>query len=181
MKYKLGDDGNIVKGEGGHPIVIQDDGSEIELKATDIFETKLPALNAENKQFREQKKDAEKALNDLKSSLGDLDIAEARKALVTIKGLESKDLINAEDANTARIEIEKALKGDIETLQKEHGVKMKGVEDKNTELINEIFGLKVSDRFKGSQALKGTIFENAPEIAISHFGKNFKIFHLIII
>lgn len=168
-------DGNIAVGENGHPIVIQDDKTEIELRATELFQTKIPALNAEAKQSREDKQKFEKLYNELNGNVEGLDLTAARKALETVKGLEANDLLTAEAANAKREEITKTYTDTIERLQSEHTEKIKGFETSNASLESQVFKLKVSDRFKGSKALKGTIFEKAPELAISYFGEKFKI------
>ena len=175
MKYKLSENGNIVVGEAGHPIVVKDDGSEIELRATELFTVKIPALNAESKKHREDKEKFEKLFNDLNGSVDGLNLEDAKKALEVVKGLESKDLINAGEANKKRDEITKEFQTTITNMQTEFKTKTEGYETKLKDSESKIFGLRVSDKFRGSKALKGTIFEQAPELAISYFGKNFKI------
>ena len=175
MKYKMSETGQIEVGSNGHSIVIQDSGDEIELRATELFQTKIPALNAEAKRYREEKADIEKRFNELNSNLDGVDISEAKKAMKIVQGLESKDLINSVEANKKRDEIVKEFQQKIEALQAEHTEKYKGAEAKSNQLQQEIYKLKVSDRFKGSPALKGTIFESAPELAIAYFGNDFKL------
>ena len=60
-------------------------------------------------------------------------------------------------------------------MQTEFTTKTKVFEDDIGKMESEIFGLKVSDRVKGSKSFKGTIFEGVPDVAISYFGKNFKV------
>lgn len=175
MKYKMNENGGIVCSENGHPIVIKDDGTETELRATEIVTTKIPSLNAEAKQYREKKEALEKQLNELTGKLGDLNVDEARKALSTVKGLKEKKLIDAQEADSARTEIEVALKTQMENLQRDYENKTRTFEDTISGLQNQVYDLKVSDKFNGSPSLKDTIFEPLPDLAKKYFGENFKV------
>ena len=176
MKYKLAEDGkSVLIGENGHPIVIQDDETEIELRATELFQTKIPALNAESKQHRQDKEKFEKLFNDLTAGLDGVDLEAAKAAIETVKGYESKDLITAEKANKAKAELEKILKDQNVLLKEEYATKSEGFNNTINGLNGTIRKLMVSGKFPGSKALKGTIFEHSPEAAEALFGNNFKI------
>lgn len=175
MKYKI-ENGLIAVGPNGHPIIVKDDGTEIELRATELLESKIPALNKEAQTHRETAAQIKRELEEFKARFAAIEDPEAAmQALEIAKGLDSKSLIDSKKANEERERILADSKLKMEKLQAEHQKKMQELTGAVSEKDNQIFKLMVSDRFKSSPALKGTIYDGFADGAIAMLGQNFKI------
>jgi len=174
MKYKM-IDGKPVFGKGGHPVVIDGSGKETEFDVIGMITSKLPALNTEAKGHRVDKEKFEAELKTLKDSLGELDIEAAKKALIVVQGLDSKDLINSETASAEREKADSEYKKTIEKMQGEFTEKLNGFSTENDGLKSQITNAAIMNMMNNTEALNGTIFESIPEIAFEVFGKNFKL------
>ena len=174
MDYKKNEDGSIIVGENGHPMVTQDDGTELELRATEVFK-KIPELNDEARGHREEKEKIAKELEVLNASLEGLDLAKAREAIKITEGLDDKSLIDSKKAEEAKASLLKEADEKRLQLIEEFNEKLKERDD--IILQNDVKQKQraISDKFSKTNAFKGTIFETAPDLAEKYFGVNFKV------
>jgi hypothetical protein len=121
MKLKIDADGHVVVADG-KPVYVADDGKEIAFDYTGTLAT-ITRLNGEAKGYRER---AEAAENAAKAFEGIDDPAAARKALLTVRNLDDKRLVDA---------------GEVETIKAQA---IKAVEDKYKPIVDERDGLKAS-------------------------------------
>lgn len=104
MKLKLDEAGHAVL-QDGKPVYVHDDGKEIAFDVVATVAT-IGRLNGEAKSHRER---AEAAEGKLKAFDGIDDAAAARKALETVKNLDSKKLVDAGQIETVKAEAIKAV------------------------------------------------------------------------
>lgn len=108
MKLKLDENGKVVVIDG-KPVYVHDDGKEIPFDAPQATQ-KIAQLNAEAKQHRLAKEEAE---TKLKTFEGIDDPAAAIKALATVKNYEDKKLIDAGEAEKVKAEAIKVYEGKV--------------------------------------------------------------------
>lgn len=162
-EYKKTEDGKGIAIDGnGLPIVVKDDGTEQGIDAIHLMD-KVPALNAEAKKYRLS---AEEATTKLKAFEGIEDPASALKALETVKNLDAKQLIDANEAQKVREQAVAETKKAMEARLAEKDGSIEGLQ-------GQVYKLMVSDRFNTSQEVKKTILP--PDVAEAYFGKNFKV------
>ena len=156
MKLKLDGNGNAIL-KDGKPVYIKESGEEVAFDAA-AATAKISELIGEAKQNRLEAKEAKEKL----VAFTDIDPEAARKALVTVKNLDDKKLIDAG-------EVDKVKAG----LSASYEAKIKALTDENEGLNRQIYGLEVSGRFAGSMFLKEkTVIP--PDMAEAYFSKNFK-------
>ncbi len=113
MKLKLDDSGQAVLREG-LPVYVQEDGQETPFDAAEAM-AKIAALNAEAKKRREQAQTLAKQLEPfqgIEDPAGFLD--RAQKALALAQGLEADQLVEAQQVEALRQELESAWKARLE-------------------------------------------------------------------
>ena len=187
LAYKLleGDVG-IQMDENGHPIVIDDadDNKEFGIRATDLY-SKIPALQAEAKESREEKQKLQKILEPFGeqdpielltrlTAFGDIDPAAAKNALSTVANLEQLD----KDKN---VEIEKVKEGVAESYKS----KIKDIDAAHEQKIAVAAGsLKQKDQVIRNLLIRGAFDRSefirdqtvlTADIAYDSFGKFFRI------
>ncbi|MGC6360456.1 DUF6651 domain-containing protein [Bisgaard Taxon 45] len=101
MKLKLDENGNPVL-QDGKPVYVYDDGKEVAYDVPQAV-SKITALNAEAKKYREEKEALEKKL----SAFDGLDIEKAKQAIETVKNLDDKKLLDAGEVEKVKNEIVK--------------------------------------------------------------------------
>jgi hypothetical protein len=158
MKLKLDANGNAVL-QDGKPVYVHDDGKEVAFDAPATVAT-IARLNSEAKGHRER---AEKAEGDLKLFAGIEDPAAAKKALETVKNLDSKKLVDAGEVEKVKEEATKALKAQYEPIVAER--------DK---LKNELYAEKIGGAFSRSKLITDK-FAIPADLVQARFGSHFKI------
>ena len=169
MILKVDDKGNVVV-KNGMPVYVYDDGKEIEFDANRIM-AKVTSLNDENKTHREENTDLKKKLE----GFADLDPVAAKKALVLLKNIDQKKLIDAGEVEKVKAEIGEAFKGQITELTGNFEKKVKGLEEAVTAKDTTIYGLMVSGRFASSDFVNKKLALPSAKFAEAVFGKNFKV------
>jgi hypothetical protein len=164
MPFKYDADGHIVTQEvNGQklPVFIHADGKEAPFDG-DGTVTTIGRLNAEAKGHREAKEAAEAALKPFKDA-GLTDAAAAAKALVTVKNLDDKKLVDA---------------GEVEKIKAEA---IKAVEEKYAPVVKERDELQaslVSEKVGGNFARSKFIAEKMAipaDLVQARFGDAFKV------
>lgn len=158
MKLKLDSNGNAVL-QDGKPVYVHDDGKEIAFDAPAAMAT-ITARNQEAKANRER---AEAAELKVKAFDGIDDPAAAKKALDTVKNLNSKQLVDAGEVEKVKEQAIIALKAQYEPFVTEN----KALKD---QLVNERIGGSFSrSKFIADKVAVPTDFVQAK------FGNNFKL------
>lgn len=164
MPFKYDADGHIVLQEvNGQklPVFVHPDGKEAPLDGDGTVST-IGRLNAEAKGHREAKEAAEAALKPFKDA-GLTDAAAAAKALLTVKNLDDKKLVDA---------------GEVEKVKAEA---IKAVEDKYAPIVTERDQLQsalVAEKVGGSFARSQMIAEKLAipaDLVQARFGDAFKV------
>lgn len=157
-KLKLDDKGQVVV-QDGKPVYVDDAGKDIAFDAFGAY-TRISELNSEAKGHREAKEKAEAAL---KKFDGITDPAAAMKALETLKGLDSKELIAA---------------GKVEEIRL---AAVKTVEEKYAPIVAEndkLKGALRSEKIGGAFARSKFVADKLaipPDIVEARFGSHFSL------
>lgn len=161
MKLKLDDAGHAVLADG-KPVYVHDDGKEVAFDAAGTVQT-IARLNGEAKSHRER---AEAAEARYKPFEGIEDASAARKALDTVKNLDSKKLIDAGEVETVKAEITKALQAQIDAAT-----------GRATTLEQQLYAEKIGGAFARSPLIVGDKAKLAipADLVQARFGSAFKI------
>lgn len=158
VKFKVNEEGQIVVGENGKPIIVLANGSEQEFDLEHTLGT-ITRLNGEAKTHREAKEDLDKRL---KLYEGIDDPEAARKALQTMQNLNDKQLVDAGEVEKVKQQVSE---GYVKQLQQ----KDEALQKLQSEFNNEIVGGK----FSGSKYIAENL--SVPyEMARAYFGNNFE-------
>lgn len=158
-KLKLDENGKVVM-KDNLPVYVKEDGSEIAFDAEKSFET-VGRVMGEAKTNREAKEAAEAKL----TAFADMDPAEAKKALQTVKDLTGKDIIDAGKLETVRQEAIKATEE-----------KFKPFVDENGKLKGQLESVTLGNAFANSEFIKSKIADNVPrDMLQATFGKYFQM------
>lgn len=141
------------------PVYVEDDGKEVAFDAVGTRNT-ISRLNAEAKSHRERAENAEKIA---KAFEGIDDPAEAKKALETVKNLDSKKLIDAGEVEKVKEEISKAFQSQIDELQ-----------TKAQTYEQQLYEEKIGGSFARSKLIAEKLAVPADMVQAA-FGKAFKI------
>lgn len=176
MKLKLDAEGHVVL-KDGKPVYIDDDGKEIVVDAPQMF-AKIHSLNEENKQHREAKQEAEAKLK-IFDGIEDLTEykAEADKAIETVANFNDKDFLKASEVENLKKQMTEGHEKELKSVKESFEKKENDYKDSLTTKDGHIRKLLISNKFAQSPLFSGkdpkTIL--TPDIAESHFGKNFKV------
>jgi hypothetical protein len=165
MKLKLDDAGHVVV-KDGNPVYVHDDGKEIPFDAAGTVAT-ISRLNGEAKGHREAKERAETAL---KAFEGIEDADAARKALETVKNLDTKKLIDAGEVEKVKAEAKLAFDEQVKAIEE----KYKPVVKERNELKAEIVAEKVGNAFSRSKYIADSLAVPVDMVQAT-FGRNFKL------
>ena len=168
MKLKLDEKGNVVVVDG-MPVFVYEDGKEVPFNAPDAV-AKIKTLSDERDTLRTTSEKQAKALEGIK----DLNIEDARKALETVKNLDTKKLVDAGEIEKVKAEIGAAYKVQIEDLQKSYQKKMAELETGVKDRDEDIFSLRVTNRFATSKYITDKL-TLPPDLVEARFGKQFKV------
>lgn len=158
MKLKLDENGNVVV-QDGKPVYVHDDGKEVAFDAAATVAT-ISRLNAEAKNHREAKEEAQAAL---KSFEGIEDPAAARKALETVSNLDQKKLVDAGEIDKVKEEIGKAFQVQLDEANK-----------KAATLEQQFYDEKIGGQFGRSKYI-GEKLAIPADLVQARFGQAFKI------
>lgn len=141
------------------PVYIEEDGKEVAFDAVGT-RTTISRLNAEAKSHRERAENAEKIA---KAFEGIDDAAAAKKALETVKNLESKQLIDAGEVEKVKEEIAKAYQAQLEEAQ-----------NKAQTYEQQLYAEKIGGSFARSKLIAEKLAVPADMVQAA-FGSRFKI------
>lgn len=158
MKLKKDEQGHVVVIDD-KPVYVGDDGKDIVFDAPSAV-AKISSLNAEAKNHRLGKEAAEAKLLEFD---GIDDPVAAKKALVTVKNLDDKKLVEAGKVEEVKREAVAAVEA-----------KYKPVVEENTKLKTELYSEKVGGAFSRSKYIAEKIAIPA-DLLQARFGSNFEI------
>jgi len=165
MPWKKTDDGKLATDTNGNPIRIDSEGKEYSMPddAIDATISNLMKANGESAERKRKLREVETRLAHFES-IEDPEkfLAEANKALSTIKNLDDKKLIDAGEVENLKRSITESY--DKKLAEKETAIKEKD---------GLIYKLMVSEKFATSDAIGKTILP--ADVAEAYFGKHFKI------
>lgn len=171
MKLKLDENGHVVV-QDGMPVYVDDDGKEIPFDAAGAM-SKITALNNEAKNHRLAKEAAEKALKEFEG----FDINEAKKAMETVKALDTGQLKSAEAVEKLKKDIAASFEVDKQALISENEKRHREFEEKLGEKETTIRNLMLRSKFESSPHFAGDKPKTTllPEVAAEYFGRYFTI------
>jgi len=161
MPWKM--DGDKIAMKDGNPVWVNADGSEI---AADYGHAlgKITELTGESVARKTKLREAEDKLKHLEGIEDPATfLAEARKALDTVKNLDAKKLIDAGEVDKVRAEIQKVYEAKLADAQK-------AIQEKDTVLVKEMVG----GRFARSKFISDKLAIPAA-LAEAAFGRHFQI------
>lgn len=187
LTYKFLEDGSgIFMDENKQPVVIDaaENNKEFGLDAIHLY-TKIPALQAEAKKYREGFADLEPddvhtkldAYDDMYEKLqafGDLDSKEAKDAIATVANLGELDKEKNIEIEKVKEKVADGYKTKINENSIQHDKIVKGLQDTITHKDSNIRNLLIRGAFDRSEFLK-TQTTLPPDMAYARFGDHFKI------
>jgi len=181
MEYKKIEQEGIVVGiatnEKGLPIMVDDEGVETGIDAIHLL-GKVPALQEEAKGHRLKAKEIQDEFDVFKERFtGIEDPAKAIEALTRVQDIEGQNLIDANDAETLRKQLQDAHDEQFAGVKKTYDAKITELNDVIGVQQGDIFEALVLQKFNNSawfsgEAPKTYLF---PEVAKDHFGRHFKV------
>ena len=182
MEYKtiLNDEGKVVGiavNEKSLPIMVGEDGVETGIDAIHLL-AKVPALQEEAKGHRLNAKTIQDELDVFKEKFSGIeDPAKALEALTKMQDIDGQKLIDANDAETLRKQLQSAHDKEVENLRGTFEAKSKEFGETINTMQADLFDALVLQKFNNSPWFSG---ENPKtflfaEVAKDHFGKNFKV------
>lgn len=182
MPWQLIEGGKAVAlGENGNPLWIPEDlpeGEEpkpVEVDWLSAIGT-ISRLNKENKERRETAKELEgknKELAEAGKLFEGLDPKEARKALDTLKNIDSGKLLEAEKVEAFKRSLLEAAEAEKKTIKDSFQKQIETLEDENRKKESEIYRLVVSNSFTNSPYVRK--LEAPPDMIEAKFRDNFKV------
>lgn len=168
LKLKLDEKGNAVV-VNGMPVYVHDDGKEVPFDANAAV-TKISELNAESAKHRHEAKETTAKL----SMFEGIDPEAAKKALTTVKNLDSKKLIDAGEVEKVKESIAKAFEGQMGETKTSYEKKIKELDSAMQSKDAMIFNLMVTNKFSSSPFVQEKL-TLPPDLLEARFGKAFKI------
>lgn len=169
MKLKLDEKGIAVL-QDGKPVYTHDDGKEIAFDAPSTVAT-ISRLNGEAKGHRER---AEAAETKLKGFDGIEDPEAARKALVTIKNIDDKKLVDAGKVEEVRAAAVKAHQEQSAASAKAHAEEVGVVKKELEKVRGDYYAEKIGGSFTRSKFISERVAIPA-DLMQARFGNNFKV------
>jgi len=162
MPFKFNADGSIATADSNGqklPVFIHGDGKESPFDADSTLGT-ISRLNGEAKSHRER---AEKAEGSLKGFEGIADPAAALKALMTVRNLDDKKLVDAGEVERVKAEAIKSVQAQYEPIVKERDT-----------LKGELYGEKIGGAFARSKFIADKVAIPSDMVQAA-FGRHFSI------
>jgi len=175
-KVKLDEEGHGVVVDG-LPVFVDENGQE---KPQDLnqFHSKILELNQENRSRKERIKELEAKLAPF-ADIEDSDrwLARARKALDTLKNLDDKALVDAQQVDKLKEEWAKTFTAKEAKLRKQLDDTTSDMTARLTKKEEQIRNLIVSNQFATSPYFSGSDPKTTlpAEVAESHFGRHFQV------
>lgn len=180
-KLKLSEDGNAVL-QDGRPVYVDESTNQEAALDVNQLHDKILQLNKENKQRRLDVEQTTGKLTSLQEKLGDVEdvdafLADARKAMDVVKGLDAETLLKADKVDQIKAgmqaafdEKEKKNRAKLESMLADHGNTLSRKEA-------QIRQLMVSNRFATCDLFSGAEPKTLlpPDIAEARFGSHFKV------
>ena len=191
LQYKKNKDGYIEMSEEGHPIVFDDQDEEEKAFALDAIHlySKVPALQAEAKKYREEKDKLSKKLgmfgedvepediaNRLKTleEFGNITPKEAREAKEMLKNLKDVDEDNKVQIEKVKAGVAESYESKIRDIDAQYQQKLGSYEDNIRRKDSAIRNLIIKGAFDRNEFIKErTVL--TPDIAYDSFGKFFVV------
>ena len=181
MEYKKIEQEGVVVGiatnEKGLPIMVDDEGVETGIDAIHLL-GKVPALQEEAKGHRLKAKEIQDEFDVFKTKfVGIEDPAKALEALIRVQDIEGQNLIDANDAETLRKQLQAAHDDEVSGIKKTYDTKMDELNGIIGVQQSDIFDALVLQKFNNSPWFSGEIPKTHlfPEVAKDHFGRHFKV------
>lgn len=156
MKLKVNDDG-FAEVKDGKPVYVDDQGKEHVYDAP-AMRNSLDKLNTDLADTRKAKETLEQQVK----SFGDLDPEAARKALETVKNLDDKKLVDADQVQRIKDETASAFQKQLDEANK-----------KAQQLESEYAREKLAGAFSGSKFVKEKL-AIPPDMVQAAFARNFE-------
>ena len=184
--YQLLEDGSGVKIDAnGHPLVFDDEkDKEFGLDAISLY-SKIPALQAEAKKYREgfanlepndvhEKLTAYAEQSERLRAFGDLDPEKAKEAIATMQNLDQLDKERNIEIEKIKAGVSEAYKSKIKDIDESYTRKVGALEEAIYNKDSAIRDLLIRGAFDRSEFIKEqTVLPS--DLAYSYFGKHFKI------
>lgn len=156
--WKKDENGNLVVGEGGNPVLVTQDGKEEEFNL-DANKQYIDGLKAESIGRRKELTE----LKDQYKQYEGLDVAQAREALEKVKKIGDKELIDAGKVDEVRAE----MKSNYEAL-------LDSEKQRAAALENQMRSYVIGQSFADSKFIADKL--SIPlDMARTHFGRNFTV------
>lgn len=151
-----------VLNDQGLPLYVHDDGKEVGFDAVQTV-AKIGQLNAEAKNHREAKEQAETSLKAFEG----LDASKAKQALQTVQNLDAKKLVDAGEIEKVKTELTEALKQTYEP-------QLQQLTKERDQVQNQLHQELIGGGFARSKFIQDNIAIPTDMIQAT-FGNNFKI------
>ena len=180
MEYKMIEQEGVVgiaTNENGLPIMVDDKGVETGIDAIHLL-GKVPALQEEAKNHRLKTKEVQDEFDVFKERFAGIeDPVKAREALTRIQDVEGQNLIDANDAETLRKQLQAAHDEELVGIKKNYDTKITELNDFIAVQQGDIFDALVLQKFNSSAWFSGETPKTHlfPEVAKDHFGRHFKV------
>jgi len=182
MEYKtiLNDEEKVVGiavNEKGLPIMLSEDGTETGIDAIHLL-AKVPALQEEAKGHRLNAKTIQDELDVFKEKFSGIeDPTKALEALTKMQDIDGQKLIDANDAETLRKQLQDAHDKELVTLKGAYEAKTGEYDGIISTMQSDLFDALVLQKFNSSPWFSGETPKTNlfPEVAKDHFGKYFKV------
>ena len=182
MQYKtiLDDEEKVIGvavNEKGLPIMVDDTGVETGIDAIHLL-GKVPSLQEEAKGHRLKAKEIQDEFDEFKTKFSGIeDPAKALEAVIKMQDIDGQKLIDANDAETLRKQLQSAHDKEVDTLKVSFAAKTEEYGATLNAMQTDLFDALVLQKFNNSPWFSG---ENPKtflfaEVAKDHFGKNFKV------
>lgn len=182
MKLKLDKDGNVII-KDGKPVYEMEDGTEFVADVPDMY-GKTIELKGESKRSKEALTELQTKFDAFKELLPVTELDELKTwkekavdALEKLKSIDQKKLLDSGKLDEIKAELQEAHDQNLGRVKQEYEVSIEKLNKDIESRKNQIFQLMVGNAFANSRFFSGKdpLTVLTPEIALSHFGKHFKV------
>lgn len=169
MPWKVREDG-LIEVENGNPVYVHPDGKEVPFDAAAAMK-KIGELASEAKSNKLKARELAEKL-EAYSAISDID--EAIKAMQTVKNLEDKKLVDANQIDMLKAEMAKTFLEKESSLKTQWSQKEQEYQKALQSKEESIYSLMVNGKFASSPFItEKTVLP--PDVAATFFGKHFKV------
>lgn len=169
MKLKLDENGHVVVVDG-KPIYVGDDGKDYPMDVPHMY-GKITSLTSENKDLRTEKVALDAKV---KAFEGIEDPEEAKRALIVVKNLDEKKLVDAGKIDEIKAAAVKAHEEQAAAAAKTHATELAKVTGERDEILNRYNTEKINGLFVGSDFIEKKV-AIPPDFFQARFGSAFKV------